>query len=76
MEVPMQVTTQSDRLTRREVEVLQHIVTGDTNKEIASKLYCSKRTVDFHLQSIYRKLNASNRLQAMNLARNMGILVS
>lgn len=62
------------RLTRRELEVLARALTGESNKEVAEALFCSKRTVDYHLNRIYRKLQASNRMQALHRARMLGIL--
>ena len=56
------------RLTRRETEVLSLILEGMSPKEIADALFCSKRTVDFHLTRIYDKLQVSNRVQAMRRA--------
>lgn len=62
------------RLTRREIEVLSEALTGASNKQLAEILYCSKRTVDYHLNRIYRKLQASNRLQALQRAKMLGLL--
>lgn len=62
------------RLTRRELEVLSRALTGESNKEVAEALFCSKRTVDYHLNRIYRKLQASNRIQALHRARMLGLL--
>lgn len=62
------------RLTKRESEVLGLVVEGKSNKEVASELYCSKRTVDFHLARIYGKLNVSNRIQAVRRAAVLGLL--
>ncbi len=62
------------RLTRRELEVLSRTLTGESNKEVAQALFCSKRTVDYHLNRIYRKLQASNRMQALHRARMLGLL--
>ncbi|MGI6082726.1 MAG: response regulator [Limnochordia bacterium] len=59
-----QSETQEDRLTARELEVLQHIVLGETNKEIAASLYISEKTVKNHVTNILRKLGLSDRTQA------------
>lgn len=64
------------RLTRRESEVLGLVVEGKSNKEVASELYCSKRTVDFHIARIYDKLKVSNRIQAVRRAALLGLLRS
>ncbi|KPJ76375.1 MAG: hypothetical protein AMJ54_12005 [Deltaproteobacteria bacterium SG8_13] len=63
-----------DPLTRREIEILRFMSPGLTNKEIAAKLFISPETVKKHTQSIYRKLKASNRRQAVDRAYQLGIL--
>ncbi len=62
------------RLTPREAEVLGLVVEGKSNKEVASELFCSKRTVDFHLARIYEKLHVNNRIQAVRRAATLGLL--
>jgi len=52
-------------LTRRESEMLMEIASGATNREIAEELGISIHTVKTHLYNTYRKINASNRLQAV-----------
>ncbi len=61
-------------ITRREEEVLQLIADGLSTPEVASKLYISQKTVKNHLASIYEKLNARDRTQAVLLAVRMGIV--
>ena len=56
------------------MEILRLLDPGLTNKEIASKLFVSPETVKKHTQSIYRKLNVSNRRQAVAQAYQLGIL--
>jgi len=51
-------------LTPREQEVLQLLATGKTNKEIASELFISERTVDRHVSNILGKLNVTSRSAA------------
>lgn len=63
-------------LTDREVEVLNLVTEGRSSKEVAQKLYLSKRTVDFHLARIYEKLNVSNRVQAIRRATELGLVPS
>ena len=63
-----------DGLTRREWEVLQQVLQGCTNKEAAHALFCSQRTIEFHLSQIYRKLNVRNRLQAMRAVVSVRML--
>jgi LuxR family transcriptional regulator, regulator of acetate metabolism len=53
-----------DLLTRRELDVLEHMVRGETNADIARALVVSEGTVKFHVKNILRKLNAGNRAEA------------
>jgi DNA-binding NarL/FixJ family response regulator len=62
------------RLTDREIEVLSLISAGNASKNVAQMLEISKRTVDFHLANIYTKLDANNRVQAINNAKAKGYL--
>ena len=52
-------------LTEREAEVLEWLAKGLANKQIAVELGISEHTVKFHISSIYTKLNATNRTQAV-----------
>lgn len=54
-----------ERLTEREIEVLQLIAQGMSNQEIANKLYLSEKTVKNHLTNIFRKINVTDRTQAV-----------
>ncbi len=54
--------------------MLQHIAAGLTNREIADRLYLSLVTVKAHARSIYDKLDAHNRTQAVARARELGVL--
>lgn len=62
------------RLTKRESEVLALVLEGKSSREVAAALYCSKRTIDFHLARIYEKLQVSNRVQAMRRATLLGLV--
>jgi LuxR family maltose regulon positive regulatory protein len=61
-------------LSQRELEVLQIMALGKTNQEIAQQLIVSPGTVKAHTASIYRKLDAANRTEAVARARTLGIL--
>ena len=62
-------------LSAREIDVLQSINHGLSNTAIAINLYISVSTVKTHVSSILRKLNADNRVQALSIARERGLLV-
>jgi DNA-binding NarL/FixJ family response regulator len=53
-----------DLMTRRELQVLQLMVKGETNAGIARDLVVTQGTVKFHVKNILRKLHASNRAEA------------
>ena len=59
-------TEENKSLTGREKEILQHIVTGKNNKEIANNLFISANTVLTHRRNIMRKLKVSNTAQLIN----------
>jgi two-component system response regulator DegU len=63
-----------DGLTDREIEVLRLLATGSTNKQIANLLWINERTVDNHVQNIYRKINVSDRAQAILYAIRKGLV--
>jgi DNA-binding NarL/FixJ family response regulator len=66
---------EEDRLiTKREEEVLQHIADGYSTPEVAERLFISQKTVKNHLASIYQKLDARDRTQAVLQAVRMGIV--
>jgi DNA-binding CsgD family transcriptional regulator len=59
-------------LTARELEVLQLVAYGLSNKEIAQRLSLSARTVNFHLDNVYSKLGVSSRTEAAVVALRQG----
>jgi DNA-binding NarL/FixJ family response regulator len=61
-------------LSHREVEVLQLIAAGSTNREAAAKLFISEATVKTHLLHIYGKLGVGDRAAAVAEAFNRGLL--
>lgn len=62
-------------LTPRELEILQLVVAGKTNKAIANEIYVSPKTVEFHLDNIYTKIRARTRLMAGVWAIQQGLQV-
>ena len=71
-----QVEQQPANLTRRELEILQLLVEGLSNREISSRLYLSEKTVKAHLAAVFRKLGVGNRTQAAMMALNLGLAPS
>jgi DNA-binding NarL/FixJ family response regulator len=65
----------SEALTQREIEVLQMLAQGLGNKAIASRLSISEHTVKFHISSIFTKLNASSRTEAVMLGLRQGFIM-
>lgn len=61
-------------LTAREREVLRLVSEGNSNKEIAVRLTITERTVKYHVASIFNKLGADNRAQAVAVAARQGLL--
>jgi len=62
-------------LSPREIEVLRMIAEGLGNKEIASKLGISDHTVKFHISSIFAKLGASSRTEAVTIGIRNGLIM-
>jgi len=62
------------KLTAREQEVLQWMAQGLSTKEIARNLHISPETVKDHLVRLYEKLEARNRVEALERARSLGLL--
>lgn len=62
------------QLTPREMEILQYLVAGDTNPEIAERLTISRSTVKNHVSKILSKLDAGSRTEAVSLALRTGLV--
>ncbi|MFQ3673246.1 MAG: response regulator transcription factor, partial [Aggregatilineales bacterium] len=67
-------TVASYNLTEREREVLQYVVAGLTNAEIAERMYISRSTVKFHVSSLLAKLNVATRAEAITVALKAGLV--
>jgi DNA-binding NarL/FixJ family response regulator len=63
-------------LSERELEIVQHLVRGLSNRAIGEKLFVTEQTVKFHLTNIYRKLGVQNRTTAAREAHRLGITAS
>jgi DNA-binding CsgD family transcriptional regulator len=64
----------NDPLSERELEVLALLASGRTNAEIAKDLFVALGTVKSHINNIYRKLEATNRAEAVTRARKINLL--
>jgi LuxR family maltose regulon positive regulatory protein len=64
----------SEPLTDRELEVLRLVAIGQSNEAIATTLVISIETVKKHLKNIYGKLDVHSRVEAVNRAREAGLL--
>ena len=63
-----------EALSERELEVLQLVAEGHSNRETAEKLVVTEGTIKKHLNNVYGKLGVKNRTQAINLARELQII--
>lgn len=61
-------------ITRREMEILELVAQGMSNREIAGKLYVSENTVKTHCSRAFDKLGAKRRTQAVQLGKEFGLL--
>ena len=78
-EVPVPFSINEQRLkdlgiTKRELEILELIAQGMSNREIAEKLFVSENTVKTHSSRVFDKLNAKRRTQAVQIAKEIGLL--
>jgi len=61
-------------ITAREMEILEHIATGKSTREIASALFVSENTVKTHASRLFDKLNVSRRTQAIVEGKRLGLI--
>jgi two-component system, NarL family, response regulator DegU len=62
------------RVTKREAEILQLVATGYSTREVGEHLFISEKTVRNHLASVFRKLDARNRTEAVYRGIRLGIV--
>ena len=67
-------TTKNGRLSDKEMMVLSYLAEGKQNKEIANDLKLAEPTIKMHVTSICKKLTATNRTQAVIVARDLGLI--
>jgi DNA-binding NarL/FixJ family response regulator len=79
-QIPREVAAQlaehiaDERLTVREIDVLQHVASGNRNRDIAERLSISEETVKVHVKHILEKLGANDRTAAVAIAVRRGII--
>lgn len=61
-------------ITPRELEILEAIASGLSNREIAEKLFVSENTVKTHSSRLFDKLNAKRRTQAVQIGKELGLI--
>ena len=61
-------------ITRRELEILEHVARGLSNREIGEALFVSENTVKTHCSRAFDKLGARRRTQAVQMGKQLGIL--
>jgi DNA-binding CsgD family transcriptional regulator len=61
-------------ITKRELEILELIAQGLSNREIAGKLFVSESTVKTHSSRLFEKLSAKRRTQAVQIAKENGLI--
>jgi len=69
-----QARIESLGITPRELEVLQLLAEGLSNKEMAERLFVSENTIKTHTSRVFDKLGASRRTQAVQLAKTQGLI--
>jgi DNA-binding CsgD family transcriptional regulator len=72
--VPNQRKREELSITHRELEVLELIAQGMSNREIAERLYVSENTVKTHSSRVFDKLGARRRTQAVQLGKEFGLI--
>jgi DNA-binding CsgD family transcriptional regulator len=71
---PSQARLDELGLTKRELEILELIAAGLSNREIAERLFVSENTVKTHSSRLFVKLSAKRRTQAVQIGKELGLL--
>jgi two-component system, NarL family, response regulator YdfI len=73
--MPPRMLPTTTPLSPREIEVLEMLAEGLGNKTIAKRLHISEHTVKFHISSIFTKLHATSRTEAVTLGARQGLIM-
>lgn len=71
---PLAERVELPKLTRRELEILELVAEGRSNRQVAELLWVTDQTVKFHLANVYRKLGVRSRFDAARWAQENGVL--
>ncbi len=63
------------KITDREFNIIDYIISGMTYKQIAEKLSLSEKTVESHLSNIYNKIGINNKIELINIAYDFNLLI-
>ena len=66
--------TNDTGITKRQLQVLELLASGHSNKKVSSILFLTENTVKAHVSALFRALDASNRTECVKIARNKGII--
>ncbi|MFW1939286.1 response regulator [Acinetobacter junii] len=70
---PQPLGNSTETLTQRELEILEYVVQGMNNQDIATALGLSRHTIESHLRNIYGKLAVNSRSKAIKIAHSLGL---
>lgn len=62
------------RITRREIDIINYVIQGDSNREIARKTGITEETVKTHIKNIYNKLGVNNKMQLLHLLKEYELI--
>src|SRR5207302_7403282 len=74
LEQQQEIQELREKLSAREIEILEHLVRGDDNKAIGEALVISPHTVRTHVQNIITKMNVHSKLEAAAFALTIGLV--
>lgn len=73
-ELPKETSTKKHNLTKKEIEILELVLLGKTNKEISEVLNKSKRTIETHRFNLMKKMDVKNLIELSSKAKELGFI--